>query len=986
MLFCTIAFAISLKVLDKQIELWYNTTKNTIRMLFANVRNLRKQIRYISPSVFVQRAFYLLDNRPQLWYNEPIILIVSCFPDAFISENTIFIANRKSGVKRMHLTLNVLISLLIQAKRTGKGKIGNGRMLIMLLQVIADSMHPELSAERNMLRIFSDEPVKSKAYQKIDKQLVKFIPTGKPYPYEKIRFTKFEQSIGDLQTYSRYLLQMHQYCLDLLDPDKTESLIFTILELMRTDTALSDILYGAQYIPKAMLFGKPAHPKKICPSALLLGLLYQMHQSSVVNDESITLMKAPYLRQFHLVYPSGSYRNRTEALKELLNLDAPVTLEQSISGTSAKLKTPIDSEEFHPLDLRDKKGNNAEIHDHGQLFLYGQGGCGKTTLLYRIKTDNICFILPLFKYKPCEISAFQPDISNWILLQILLKYHYQYSYLTYEACTAEEGTDIVLRQLHELKKLLAAQPVNRQSYTLMLDGLNEATPIYQQDLFDEMERISKEWHNVRLIVTGRTVPPIPSFQCYQQIEVCGISEDALDSLLPEKTVQRNLLKTPLFLNIYRAANQNGISLNRACIIDAYINRLIDGVQNKSVQPLLRFLCLYVLPIASNLSAQRQRMYIERGDLTDAIGRAIDIFINDEHIYQNLMYPQKITKKSLPLGSDKDELIDFLVSQICLIQADSADQKMLCFSHQYFRDYFAAKHIVNLLTALHTGYHNVPEQLSELFRKYGLGHLWYPEEMKDIYGLIGELVGDDKNQADEDFIYRETILDTVLDWSRQFDTFRVTENIIRTMAAVRNNMICGVNFSGTALPMYIPCNLKFSLNGEYPCSFIQSQVYLIGLIDGYLCCSAKSPDDTKILLALEDQYALLLDAESKAVLHEFDFSDENSPWTDFDTVVFSQDSQYCAIVMNGNAMRINVQTGDIIRTEKPLSDYGITLPVEIPYTEKQPIATLGVGFLEKLYRNLPHFLGCDFMDAVFLMEETKLFLLDFGAEFHPEYEL
>ena len=38
-------------------------------------------------------------------------------------------------------------------------------MLIMLLQVIADTVHPELSAERNMLRIFSDEPVKSRAYQ-----------------------------------------------------------------------------------------------------------------------------------------------------------------------------------------------------------------------------------------------------------------------------------------------------------------------------------------------------------------------------------------------------------------------------------------------------------------------------------------------------------------------------------------------------------------------------------------------------------------------------------------------------------------------------------------------------------------------------------------------------------------------------------------------------------------------------------------------------
>lgn len=400
--------------------------------------------------------------------------------------------------------------------------------------------------------------------------------------------------------------------------------------------------------------------------------------------------------------------------------------------------------------------------------------------------------------------------------------------------------------------------------------------------------------------------------------------------------------------------------------------------------MLRFLVLYALPFAANHMAQRQRMFLERADLADAISRAIGVYIEDERIYQNLLYPQNITKKSLPIGSDKDELIDWIVSQISLLQTDPADTKILYFSHQYFRDFFAAKYIVNLLNALHTGYKNTPEQLADLFHKYGLGHLWYPEEMHEIYRLIGELAGDDCNQADDDFIYQETILDTALDWSRQFDTFRMTEDIIRTMAAVRNNVICGVNFSGTALPLYLPCNLKFSRNGEDACDFIGAHVNLIGLIDGNICCMTKSPDGTKILMALEDQYALLLDAESKAVLHEFDFSDEHSPWSEFDTVVFSQDSQTCAIIINEKTMLIDVQTGNIIRNFKPLCDYGITLPDVIPYAEKQPIAALGTGFLTQLYRNLPHFRGCDFTNAVFLMEDTKGFLHDFGAEFYNAF--
>lgn len=878
----------------------------------------------------------------------------------------------------MHLTLNVLLSLLIQAKRTGKGKIGNGRMLIMLLQVIADSMHPELSAERNMLRIFSDEPVKSKAYQKIDKQLVKFIPAGKPYPYEQIRFSKFGQSIGNVQRYSLYLMKMQQCCEELLDPEKTESLVYAILEILRTDAAFSDILYGAQYIPKEMLFGTPAHPKKICPAALLLGLLYQAHQNPCICECTVTLMKAPHLLQFHLVNPSGSYRDRTDALTALLDPDAPVSLEQSIYKTAAKMKISADSTEIYPLDLREQNGNKADIPERGHIFLYGQGGSGKTTYLSHMTNGNPCFLLPLFQFKASVIASYQPDISNWILLHILLIYHYQNYFRTYDACAAAEGADTILQQLLELEKLLSIQPLNGlPDYTLMLDGINETPPDERSALLDEIEHICKEWHNVRLIVSGRNIPPAPLFQRFHPIEVCGITDDALADLLPIHTAHRNLLKTPLFLHIYKSANQE-IPPNRARLIEFYVNRLIDSIHDKTVLPTLRFLVLYVLPVAANHMAQRQRMFLERADLADAIERAAGIFVNDERIYQNFLFPQQITKKSLPLGSDKDELIDWIVSQISLLQTDPADTKILYFSHQYFRDFFAAKYIVNLLNALHTGYANAPEQLADLFRKYSLGHLWYPEEMNEIYRLIGELAGDDCNQADDDFVYQETILDTALDWSRQFETFRATENIIRTMAAVRNNVICGVNFSGTSLSLYLPCNLKFSRNGEDACDFIGAHVNLIGLIDGNICCTAKSPDGTKILLALEDQYVLLLDAESKAVLHEFDFSDEHSPWSEFDTVVFSQDSQSCAIVINGNIILIDVQTGDIIHSDKPLSDYGITLPDDISYTEKQPIAALGTGFLTQLYRNLPHFRGCDFTDAVFLMEDTKAYLLDLGG--------
>ncbi|MBQ8922223.1 MAG: hypothetical protein IJ060_08705 [Oscillospiraceae bacterium] len=920
----------------------------------------------------------------------------------------------------MHLTLNVLLSLLIQAKRQGQGKIGNGKMLVMLLQIIADTDDPEQTQKRNLLRIFTDEPVKSLAYQKIDKQLVKFIPSGKPYPYEALHFTRFEHAIGNLPAFGFYLMRMNRCCQELIDPDKAESLAYTLLKILRADTAFSDVLYGERYLPKAALFGSPAHPVKLCLPALLLGLMYQMHLSPHTGGAPVKLMQAPLLLHFYLVNPAGSYRDRTEALRDLLNPDEPIPMEQSISQTAAKLNI-TKNKDYYPVELRSRSGQFTSLPESGDVFLYGTGGIGKSTILNRLKATQTAFILPLYSYHPQYIRAYQPNRSVWILLQILLKYYYQNSYMAYESCAANEGEEAVLRALHELHGLFARTPLNAQfSYTLMLDGINEIPPDYQSDYMNEIEHICTNWRNVRLIVTGRNVPPNPVFSTFCQIELCGITDEFLDTLLPASIGQRSkiLLKTPLFLEIYDTANLDRITLNRARLIDAYVNRLIEQVHDKSVQPLLRFLTLYVLPVAANHAAKHQQMMLERADLADAVSRAIEVYIEDERIYQNLLYPQNITKRSLPIGSGKDELIDFLVSHICLIQTDASDPKMLCFSHQYFRDYYAAKHIVNLLNALQTGYQNDLKQLEELFYKYGLAHIWYPEEMKDIYCLIGELAGDDSNQAEADFCCQETILDTVLDWSRQFDTFRVTENIIRTMAAVRNNIICGVNFSGTNLPLYLPCNLKFSLNGEYACDFIRCHVNLIGLIDGNICCTAKSADNTKMLLALEDQYVILFDSVSKTVLHEYDFSDGNMPWCTFDTAAFSPDNRFAFLMTDNAAILLNADSGTVmyqyinvkehcivdfaafshdsrywvirvqehitlidliaeceIQPEKPLADYGISDldKYTLALAETRTVSELEPELLRELYRNLTHFQGCDFTGSTFLSDDTKHWL-------------
>lgn len=59
-------------------------------------------------------------------------------------------------------------------------------------------------------------------------------------------------------------------------------------------------------------------------------------------------------------------------------------------------------------------------------------------------------------------------------------------------------------------------------------------------------------------------------------------------------------------------------------------------------------------------------------------------------------------------------------------------------------------------------------------------MWFDDEEDEIYRLIGEIAG---YYQKEDSGGIRTILDRLLDMSRRFDSFRLTENVIRAMCKV-----------------------------------------------------------------------------------------------------------------------------------------------------------------------------------------------------------
>ena len=806
------------------------------------------------------------------------------------------------------LSLNVLYSLLIQAKKHGKGMIGNGRLIVMLLRVIADSDASGKSKERQILQLFSDEPVKSRAYQRIDKQLLKFIPTGKPYPYEKLTFSSFSKAIGT-QDYYAYLKAMDECCATILDQLKAEALTYTLLELLRADERFSHVLYGEKYIPKIQLIGSPAHPKRICFPALILGLLYQTHQFELQeSDNQIALLKTPQILYFYLANNIHYNCQDIESLQHLLQPDASPSTAQIICYHTSKINSFSLPEHLLPLEYSGPEDLHSVLNTHHHILLTGEGGIGKSTAMMQFAQHQANdFYLALYQYKETKMPAYEPANSHWILQQILLRYFYQGAYSAFETCIAIESEATVLRRLHELETLLMnCLTDHAPQFTILLDGINEIQHSERESFYAEISQIYEKWTNCKIVVSDRTVPMNPVFCKFKHISISGIATAAESD---------SLLRIPLFLQICQTENTEQ-PMNRAKMIEAYVRFLCSNVRDNIHRVQIQYLTKYVLPLAAYQMQRQHSMTTDRASLSEAIKNANEIYLHTDRIYQNLLFPQGVTKQLLPSGIDTDTQISWLTEHLCILHSDRFEPMNLMFSHQYYRDYFSSRHILNLMEAINAAYpHGYIAEKAALFEKLELGQIWFDTDDMTCYQLLGELCGDDLNVPCDDFVYQKTMLDELLDMSRQFDTFRTTENVMHTMAATRGNVICGTDFSETHLPLWIPAYYKFSNNGKDPCRFSGCKTGLFGLLDGNISVYY-SDDLTCVKITWQDGYTVDYDLQNERILAE--------------------------------------------AATEPL------------YTKGMPISEIDSELMKHIFSKLSHFRGCDFDDAVFLTDEARNF--------------
>ena len=430
------------------------------------------------------------------------------------------------------------------------------------------------------------------------------------------------------------------------------------------------------------------------------------------------------------------------------------------------------------------------------IFLYGDGGIGKSTSMYdylQIGTSiNIYIDLSTYVY---DREKFKKGfIIGTIIENICNNFADSTGY-------DKDSYDFPRALIDSFSSCSSSIP----EYTLILDGYNEISN-EQKGYFDtEVEQLFNSWENVRFIITGRSVPTNISgeeekaYIPFRKFRFTGVTDEELLSVLKTEIPDRadkvlhdtrllEVLHIPLFLGMYLNLQIDTVASihTRGEILDQYIicteknvaEHIAEGQNdNKNSANRRMFLVCLSLPFVGNYMDKEKTFHVSDNELFEMITEGNLLYLvkkigNNAVSVYNSYLGKKYSKESVGF----DERV-FKLSKLELLESDSSlslqliqkramqevltlnaamftllneagycyltDDNNIAFAHQYFRDYFAAKHIQNILEAdqsMDSAGLSRDEQL-QFTKDYGLDYPWSDE----VCILLGEIIGDYKNE-------------------------------------------------------------------------------------------------------------------------------------------------------------------------------------------------------------------------------------------------
>lgn len=816
----------------------------------------------------------------------------------------------------MKMTLNVLLKLIIEAKRS-KCKNNNGQLFVRFLSCIADGSEIEIR------RKFFDYDDKEKEFKRIDKLIDDFIPDGNVFPYyEKFTFRHFENCIKNFNgvDYS----EMEKFCNDILDSKKIDSLVYTLLEIMRNDDTFKSFIYLDKNISKQDFFNITTEPKQVSVVPLLIGLLYYVYKNpSKENTDNLYLKNLP--RKTKRCTVCQKSKNIKMTLNVLLNLVIQAKHDKSNNGKGRLLVRFLDCiADGNETEIRKKFFDDAHkgeaFHKIDKLILrFIPKGKGYPYERFTFRCFENCIGSPeRFRVHLADMKNFCNDILDtekidslvYTLLEIIRK-DYTFDSVIY-------GGNIISKQSF-FGTITTPKQVCVEALLLGL--------LYHVHKNQSEENAG----NLEL----KNPPEIMKY-CIVRWE--GRNEH----------LNTDIKISPIDV----ACRISGISKDKWCYLDAYVNRLeADNQMN-------RFLIQYAMPfiayeIFNNdiLLLLRTSYSVSGNNVFTFIHKAFDIFLSDEKIYYSYTALRGFNKTALQNDIENVDFIQAFVSSGLM----EINGTYLEFVHENIANYFMARHIFNMLNAFISAYgsNSTPDIQKTAYCRLNLNKSWFYQTEDLFYEILGNICGDSENIPENHEYYlgnTHTILDSLLDIYRSFnleyDEMNITDNVLTTMSAARNKRLCEVNFSGLPMPEFIPHGIKFR-----ECKFINSHIYELNIFESVrpgLFLTAVSLDNKLVLIQFAYNYAVLWDIDKNKVVAEVKIFTQFKPTYD----------QIWEIDKNSIVSEVDFTRVDITQFTESYEKF--------------------YNLYEEIYRQLSYFKDCDFHGAVFHDNDYREKLKNIGA--------
>ncbi|SFD30159.1 NACHT domain-containing protein [Ruminococcus albus] len=437
----------------------------------------------------------------------------------------------------------------------------------------------------------------------------------------------------------------------------------------------------------------------------------------------------------------------------------------------------------HLLDKNKQEISADKIFDGKRhIFLKGSGGMGKSTLLYDqwkrlLGSRHHCFYIDLSCYSVIDESVEQGSIIHdgiknkpLNILAYITNIILRDNTVSISAHLEDNKQESNLR-----KRFEGSDKTTEPEFVIMLDGYNEllntdtlSTLNYE---INTIVQGAMPWKNVQLVITGRKMPEDQRLHdllenYFDIYSFMGITDTDISAALAEymeMSAERvsqlkkdrlwELLKTPMFLNMYLEINDSKKVLHtRGEILEEYIfNREVStGIrisfenERKDSHAVLRqFIVKYALPYVANYMDQNRTSSITNLSLLNNCDRSWKILVDGN------MPLDRVLDFDVPFiqeRTERDKETKKIIKRETGYCYNAPDGK-IAFTHQYFRDYFAAKQIQNILSAseaLGNAGLSRDDQLA-FIKENGLDYTW----SDDVCILLGEIIGDYKNEHKEE---------------------------------------------------------------------------------------------------------------------------------------------------------------------------------------------------------------------------------------------